>query len=157
MTGYADFSKSAGLRCTIPCGWCDYFNCYLVEPASGEDYPLFCCTNAASPCKETEAQQAKVQGCKEKIVNYANDNLKLFMYVSIGAILLQVCPWLLKKIFTFNLSTSTSHFLFPLLGGPRSPHLPHNLPLKPHPMTYFKLFFFYRNKLPLSSFYYFWK
>ncbi|KAL5104155.1 Tetraspanin-7 [Taenia crassiceps] len=50
--------------------------------------PPPCCNNANS-CTVSNAQTSQVVGCKEKIVTFTDSNMKVIMYISIGAILLQ--------------------------------------------------------------------
>nr|CDS25570.1 tetraspanin [Hymenolepis microstoma] len=69
MDGYADFKNHAIL-------------------------PLQCCnvtsTSSTAACDPTEAERVKMPGCREKMVIFISDNLQTLLYVSIGAILLQV-------------------------------------------------------------------
>ncbi|CDS36450.1 tetraspanin [Echinococcus multilocularis] len=65
MNGYEDFSKSL------------------------TNLPPACCNGASKTCDSNAAKTANVVGCKDKIVQFTTDNMKILMYVSIGAILLQ--------------------------------------------------------------------
>ncbi|KAL5970366.1 Tetraspanin-1 [Taenia solium] len=51
--------------------------------------PPQCCNVGSGSCGKSQAENAKVVGCSEKIVNFAAANSKSIMYVSIAAILLQ--------------------------------------------------------------------
>ncbi len=57
-------------------------------PFSGSaGLPPFCCKRETGACTETEARDTP--GCKDKILKFATDNMRIIMYVFIGAILLQ--------------------------------------------------------------------
>ncbi|VDM34530.1 unnamed protein product [Hydatigera taeniaeformis] len=66
MDGYGDFNKP------------------------GMNLPQQCCTTAITSCTAQAAQTAGVVGCREKIVTFTSDNMKILLYISISAILLQV-------------------------------------------------------------------
>ena len=69
---------------------------FFIYSANLTELPVQCCLSATTTpplptqCTTKEAITANVTGCHDKIVDFANKNMKLIMYISIAAIVLQV-------------------------------------------------------------------
>nr|CDS22347.1 tetraspanin [Echinococcus granulosus] len=69
--------------------FCCGMNGYKDFPNLATNLPPQCCGTASGNCDSKAAATAKVKGCEKKIVQFTTDNMKILMYVSIGAILFQ--------------------------------------------------------------------
>lgn len=65
-----------------------YFS--ILQDQLGIPLPPQCCNMTVTSCDSSTAQSIGVPGCREKVVNFIASNMRILMYISVSAIVLQV-------------------------------------------------------------------
>lgn len=93
--------------------------------------PPTCCKAQDLYCSEEEAKTAKVKGCQEFITESTYENMKMVMYIWIGAIVLQVGTDAIKKNNLSNTGIIKNICIcFFILGNPHNICFPCHLFMK---------------------------